>query len=116
MPNISILQALATRLCPTPVPTCGVRIVNLEELLQASAAAEIEWSNELRRLWAGRADKTRFVERGTSSPRLRKLHEDFRATHDRYMEALAADREPLPCSNCQSRNHASAQTEMPKAA
>jgi hypothetical protein len=77
----SIFHAIAQTSHAISVNNTGteVTIVNLDELHQASINAGIAWSNELRRLWGKDAGKARYDERGVSTPRLRQLHDAYRA-------------------------------------
>jgi hypothetical protein len=105
MPNIPMLHVIAQKLRVIPANSTGngVKIVDLEELYEATLNAGITWSNELRRLWGKDACKARFDERAISTPLLRQLHDAYRTAETVYREALITDRDLLPQSTIQPK-------------
>jgi len=50
-------------------------------------AADDAWSKELRRLFHRDAGTARYQARGTSTPELKRLHDEFRRAGDAWREA-----------------------------
>jgi len=113
-----MLHAIAQGLRVIPVNSTrnGVKIVDLEELYEASLNAGITWSNEFRRLWGKDAGKARFDERAISTPLLRQLYDAYRTAETVYKEALIADRDPLLQSTIQPKAKCNSVPSLYKAA
>jgi hypothetical protein len=104
MLNLSFFSSVAAKFRATPIlNTHGVRIIDLDELFEASFAAECAWMDEVRRQWRRKAFQARFDERGVSTPRLRQLYEQFKAAEAVYQEASGAVAEPLTPPQSQPR-------------
>lgn len=96
MLKFSFFSSVAAKFRATPVlNTHGLKIIDLDELFEASFAAECAWMDEVRHQWRNKAFQARFDERGVSTPRLRQLYEQFKAAEAVYEEANAAGAESL---------------------
>lgn len=118
MSGISVFSVIVQNLCVVPLSYAGngVKIVNLEELYQAALDAGVAWNRELRRLWGKEAARIRFDERSISTPRLRQLHDAYRAAEAVYKEALIAERTPLLRSSVQLKDKHNLVPKLRKAA
>jgi hypothetical protein len=118
MSGISVFSVIVQNLRVVPLSYAGngVKIVNLEELYQATLDAGVAWNRELRRLWSKEAGRARFDERSFSTPRLRQLHEAYRSAEAVYKEALIAERGPLLRGSVQLKDKQNLVPKLRKAA
>ncbi len=98
MSNLSSLHAVArlNRAIPVSNTGYGVRIVNPDEIYQEYSDAGCAYAGELIRVFGKHAWAARFDDRKASTPRLRELHDAYRAAEKTYLASLSADKPPLP--------------------
>lgn len=75
--------------------------MSLDTLYAVLSEAHIAWNRELREAWEDEAGRARLDWRGTATPLLRELHEQFRTAQRTYLNAVHKARSPL--SNSESR-------------